>query len=78
MNGTYANMDGYGYGGGNMASSGPSMLPPPLAPGSQGKVLLEAYRKDIMNGFEADAPRFNPVCRPSVRTASVCQKLTHP
>lgn len=28
-----------------------------------GRVILEGYRNDIMNGFEAPKPRYNPVSR---------------
>jgi hypothetical protein len=28
-----------------------------------GRVVLEGYRNDIMNGFEAPKPRYNPVSR---------------
>jgi len=26
-----------------------------------GRIVLDGYRKDIMNGFEAEHPRYNPV-----------------
>jgi hypothetical protein len=73
-NSTFADMDGYyggfggggggGYGGDTAVAPAPtssSARPPPLAPASQGKALLQAYRKDIMTGFEGEAPRYNPV-----------------
>ena len=28
---------------------------------ASGKVVLDGYRQEIMNGFETDKPRFNPV-----------------
>ncbi|KAI9158502.1 DSC E3 ubiquitin ligase complex subunit 2 [Paramyrothecium foliicola] len=66
MTGAFANMDGYGMGRMNMNPPAPLDSkalppPPPPAPASQGKALLEAYRMDIMNGFEGEAPRFNPL-----------------
>ncbi|KAH7157037.1 Up-regulated during septation-domain-containing protein [Dactylonectria macrodidyma] len=33
----------------------------PSAPSPNGKTLVEGYRKDILTGFEQDAPRFNPM-----------------
>lgn len=32
-----------------------------------GRVVLEGYREDIMNGFEAPKPMFNPVSRHTSR-----------
>jgi hypothetical protein len=34
----------------------------------KGRVVLEGYREDIVNGFEASKSRFNPVSRPSLKT----------
>jgi hypothetical protein len=30
-----------------------------------GKAAMEGYHKDILNGFEQDAPRLNPVRNPT-------------
>ncbi len=44
---------GYGY--------EPERLPPALAVGPSGRAMVEGYRKDILNGFEKEQPRYNPV-----------------
>jgi len=31
-------------------------------PTPNGRVIFEGYRKDIINNFEGEKPRFNPVC----------------
>jgi hypothetical protein len=31
-------------------------------PSPNGRVIFEGYRKDILNNFEGEKPRFNPVC----------------
>lgn len=36
-------------------------------PSGYGKAAMEGYRKDILNGFEKEAPRLNPVCRSASR-----------
>ncbi|KAK3944548.1 putative involucrin repeat protein [Diplogelasinospora grovesii] len=50
-------------GGGDGYDSGRGRMPvtngQPIAP--TGKGLLDGYRKDIMNGFEPERPRFNPL-----------------
>lgn len=33
----------------------------PLEP--NGRIILEGYRKDIVNGFEGEKPRYNPVSK---------------
>lgn len=52
MNGYAPSRTPYGYGPG---------LPPPQSQGPQPRALLDGYTKDIMNDFEGDAPRHNPV-----------------
>jgi len=49
--------------GGNGYDQSPSRLPAPLAMGVEptGKVLVEGYRKDMLNGFEGEKPLYNPV-----------------
>ncbi|KAK3897281.1 Up-regulated during septation-domain-containing protein [Staphylotrichum tortipilum] len=42
----------------------PARPPPPAAPPAiapTGKALVEGYRKDVLNGFEKDKPRYNPM-----------------
>lgn len=43
----------------------PGTVPPlaasPALGAPTGKALVEGYRKDILNGFEKDHPRYNPV-----------------
>lgn len=51
-----------------------SLLSPTQGVGPGGRQIMEGYRKDIMNGFAQDQPRYNPV-RTSV-TASPGLKLT--
>lgn len=48
MNGNYGNND--------------RLLSPTQAVGPGGRQIMEGYRKDIMNGFAQDQPRYNPVC----------------
>lgn len=38
-----------------------SLLSPTQAVGPGGRQIMEGYRKDIMNGFAQDLPRYNPV-----------------
>lgn len=53
-------MNGYPAGSGPYGQEGSRLSPP--APTADGKSILQAYRKDIITGFEKEAPRFNPVC----------------
>jgi hypothetical protein len=43
-------------------------MPPVVTP--TGKALVEGYRKDILNGFEREKPRYNPVRVPELWSAS--------
>ena len=52
MNGA-ATREGYGYNAGRLSPPTDSLIP--------GKTLVEGYRKDIVNGFEKEKPRYNPV-----------------
>lgn len=38
-----------------------SLLSPTQGVGPGGRQIMEGYRKDIMNGFAQDQPRYNPV-----------------
>lgn len=42
-----------------------SLLSPTQAVGPGGRQIMEGYRKDIMNGFAQDQPRYNPVGSPT-------------
>lgn len=42
-----------------------SLLSPTQAVGPGGRQIMEDYRKDIMNGFAQDLPRYNPVRKPT-------------
>lgn len=42
------------YGQSRLSPTAPSPTP-------SGKFIIEGYRKDIVNGFEKEHPRFNPV-----------------
>ena len=55
-------MNGFGNRGGpnGFQASRPPMLRPDN-PGMNGKVLVDGYRKDMLNGFSRENPRFNPV-----------------
>jgi hypothetical protein len=35
-----------------------------------GRIVLEGYRNDIINGFEPPKPRYNPVSRPHLRNGN--------
>jgi len=52
--------------GGVMANSNDRSYPSDMdsQSGPNGKVILEGYRQDILNGFEQDKPRYNPVRKP--------------
>ncbi len=66
MNGA-ATRRGEGFGPARRAP-GPGTAPGPgLGPGAigpNGRAMVEGYRKDILNGFEKDKPRYNPVRAP--------------
>lgn len=38
-----------------------SLLSPTQGVGPGGRQIMEGYRKDIMNGFAQEQPRYNPV-----------------
>ncbi len=49
---------GYGGGGGGYETG---RLSPAQAVMPSGRAMMEGYRKDIVNGFEKEKPRYNPV-----------------
>ena len=57
MNGG-ANREMYGS---NAGRGSPPQGSPPSIVRIPGKTLVEGYRKDILNGFEKENPRYNPV-----------------
>jgi hypothetical protein len=52
MNGYPAGTTPYDYGASGLS---------PLASSPNSKSMADAYRRDAPNGFDKDAPRFNPV-----------------
>lgn len=51
-----------------------SLLSPTQGVGPGGRQIMEGYRKDIMNGFAQEQPRYNPVRNST--SASPRRKLT--
>jgi hypothetical protein len=55
-------MNGYNNLGRNPYGAEAERQSPPRTNGPNRRLLVEGYRKGIMNNFEKEAPRYNPVC----------------
>lgn len=45
-------------------------------PSPNGRVIFEGYRKDIINNFEGEKPRFNPVRSHDYQPPNIARKRT--
>ena len=54
-------MNGLGHGHGHRPSVDDYAMPPKSGIDPSGRVVVESYQKDIVRGFEKEAPLYNPV-----------------
>lgn len=61
----------------NEATQGTAQLESQIrVPSPKGKVIFEGYRKDILNNFQEENPRWNPVRILRQMVAQLAMKLT--